>query len=162
MLRLISQRKFVAPKLRTISSRPTKITQIRTFKTVITQSLPAQKETVKAISIASNTVLPTSRMSTTITTQKRNYSAGAAGITQEEIAERVLNIVRAFHKMDHTKEVKPETHFANELGLDSLDVVEVVMAVEDEFCVEVPDVEAEKMQTPADVIKFIMAHPTAK
>jgi len=48
------------------------------------------------------------------------------------------------------------------LGLDSLDAVEVVMAFEEEFVIEIPDAEAEKILTCEDAIKFISSHPQAK
>jgi NADH dehydrogenase (ubiquinone) 1 alpha/beta subcomplex 1 len=49
-----------------------------------------------------------------------------------------------------------------ELGLDSLDTVEVVMAYEEEFGIEIPDSEADKIQSTADAIAFIASHPQAK
>ena len=48
-----------------------------------------------------------------------------------------------------------DTNIADDLGADSLDVVELVMSIEDEFEMEVPDEEIEKMKTVADVVKFI-------
>ena len=47
------------------------------------------------------------------------------------------------------------THFTNDLGLDSLDHVEVIMAIEDEFQFEIPDKDAEKLMTPGDIIKYV-------
>lgn len=47
------------------------------------------------------------------------------------------------------------THFQNDMGLDSLDHVEVIMAIEDEFGFEIPDKDAEKLWTPQDLIKYI-------
>ncbi|MEM7182709.1 MAG: acyl carrier protein [Spirochaetota bacterium] len=52
-------------------------------------------------------------------------------------------------------EVTPEAHFIDDLGADSLDTVELVMALEEEFGVEISDDEAEKIQTVGDVAKFI-------
>ena len=52
-------------------------------------------------------------------------------------------------------EVKPESKFADDLGADSLDVVELVMALEEKFDIEIPDDEAEKIQTVQDVINYI-------
>ena len=48
-----------------------------------------------------------------------------------------------------------ETNLLDDLGADSLDVVDLVMSIEDEFEMEVPDEEIEKMKTVADVVKFI-------
>jgi NADH dehydrogenase (ubiquinone) 1 alpha/beta subcomplex 1 len=52
-------------------------------------------------------------------------------------------------------QLKVESHFIKDLGLDSLDHVELVMAMEDEFGFEIPDTDAERLQRPADVIQYI-------
>jgi acyl carrier protein len=52
-------------------------------------------------------------------------------------------------------EVKPEASFANDLGADSLDTVELVMALEEKFGVEIPDEEAEKIVTVQNALDFI-------
>jgi len=52
-------------------------------------------------------------------------------------------------------QVSPEAKFIEDLGADSLDTVELVMAFEEEFGAEIPDEDAEKMQTVGDVIKYI-------
>ena len=55
-------------------------------------------------------------------------------------------------------EVKEDSKFVEDLGADSLDVVELVMALEEKFDIEIPDDEAEKIQTVKDVIDYIEAH----
>ena len=52
-------------------------------------------------------------------------------------------------------QIKPEAKFIEDLGADSLDTVELVMALEEEFGREIPDEEAEKLQSVNDVIKYI-------
>ena len=52
-------------------------------------------------------------------------------------------------------QVTPEAKFIEDLGADSLDTVELVMALEEEFEIEVPDEQAEKLQTVGDVIKYV-------
>ena len=52
-------------------------------------------------------------------------------------------------------EVTPNASFVDDLGADSLDTVELVMALEEEFGQEIPDEEAEKLQSVGDVIKYI-------
>jgi len=52
-------------------------------------------------------------------------------------------------------EVKEDSKFADDLGADSLDVVELVMSLEEKFDIEIPDEEAEKIATVADAVKFI-------
>ena len=53
------------------------------------------------------------------------------------------------------EEIKPESSFIDDLGADSLDTVELVMALEEEFGIEIPDEDAEKMTTVGDAIKYI-------
>lgn len=55
-------------------------------------------------------------------------------------------------------QVTPEAKFIEDLGADSLDTVELVMAFEEEFGAEIPDEDAEKLQTVGDVIKYIEEH----
>ena len=52
-------------------------------------------------------------------------------------------------------EVKMESKFVEDLGADSLDVVELVMALEEKFGIEIPDDQAEKIQTVGDAVKYI-------
>jgi NADH dehydrogenase (ubiquinone) 1 alpha/beta subcomplex 1 len=92
----------------------------------------------------------------------RSFSGAMPPLTQQDVTDRVLHIVKNFHRVQSTNEVKPETHFTNDLGLDSLDQVEIMMAIEDEFLIEIPDADADKMHTPADAIKYIMTVPWAK
>jgi NADH dehydrogenase (ubiquinone) 1 alpha/beta subcomplex 1 len=58
--------------------------------------------------------------------------------------------------------VTPDAHFKNDLGLDSLDTVEVVMALEEEFGFEIPDNEADKIDSIKVAVDFIASHPQAK
>jgi acyl carrier protein len=53
------------------------------------------------------------------------------------------------------EEVTPNASFVDDLGADSLDTVELIMALEEEFNVEIPDEDAEKMKTVGDAIKYI-------
>ncbi len=55
------------------------------------------------------------------------------------------------------EEIKPESSFIDDLGADSLDTVEVVMALEEEFGTEIPDEDAEKITTVGEAIKYIEA-----
>jgi len=55
-------------------------------------------------------------------------------------------------------EIKPESSFIEDLGADSLDIVELVMAMEEEFEVEIPDEEAENIKTVADATNYINSH----
>lgn len=59
-------------------------------------------------------------------------------------------------------QVTPNAHFQNDLGLDSLDSVEIVMAFEEEFGFEIPDNEADKINSINLAVDFIVSHPQAK
>ena len=69
-------------------------------------------------------------------------------------AERVIEIVAEQLGVDKEK-IAPETSFVNDLGADSLDTVELVMELEEEFDVNIPDDAAEKIQTVGQAIEFI-------
>ncbi len=56
------------------------------------------------------------------------------------------------------EKVTPEASFVEDLGADSLDTVELVMAFEEEFGIEIPDEDAEKLQTVGDAISYIQEH----
>ncbi|KAF9452691.1 hypothetical protein P691DRAFT_783621 [Macrolepiota fuliginosa MF-IS2] len=78
------------------------------------------------------------------------YSA-SAGLSRETIRARVFDVLKGFEKVNQSK-LAPTASFANDLGLDSLDAVEVMMAVEEatpaqEFSIEIPDAEADEIQT---------------
>ena len=70
------------------------------------------------------------------------------------VAERVTDIVAEQLGVDKEK-VNPETHFINDLGADSLDTVELVMELEEEFDINIPDDAAEKIETVGQAIQFI-------
>ena len=74
-----------------------------------------------------------------------------------DIAERVQKIV-VEHLGVQEADVTPEASFIDDLGADSLDIVELVMAFEEEFKIEIPDDAAEKITTVKDAIDFISAH----
>lgn len=55
-------------------------------------------------------------------------------------------------------EIKMDSSFVDDLGADSLDIVELVMALEEEFDIEIPDEDAEKVSIVGDVVEYIKAH----
>jgi acyl carrier protein len=70
------------------------------------------------------------------------------------VAEKVMDIVAEQLAVDREK-IQPGTSFVNDLGADSLDTVELVMELEDEFDIDIPDDAAEKIQTVGQAIEFI-------
>ncbi|KAK7295229.1 hypothetical protein RJT34_18134 [Clitoria ternatea] len=81
-------------------------------------------------------------------------------ISKDEVIQRVLAVVKDFPKVDPSK-VTTDVHFQNDLGLDSLDNVEIVMALEEEFKLEIPDKEADKIDSCHLAIEYISNHPMA-
>jgi len=71
-----------------------------------------------------------------------------------DVAERVKAIIIEHLGVDAEK-IKSEASFIEDLGADSLDTVELVMAFEEAFRVEIPDDESEKIQTVADAVNFL-------
>jgi acyl carrier protein len=74
-----------------------------------------------------------------------------------DIAKRVKEIVAEQLGVEESQ-VTTESSFMDDLGADSLDTVELVMALEEEFDIEIPDEDAEKIQTVNDAIEYITEH----
>ncbi|MFB8795709.1 MAG: acyl carrier protein [Microcoleus sp.] len=81
-------------------------------------------------------------------------------MSQGNIFDRVKKIVIEQLEVDEDA-VKPEANFANDLGADSLDTVELVMALEEEFDIEIPDEAAEKITTVQASVDFISSQLAA-
>lgn len=75
-------------------------------------------------------------------------------MSNDEIFTKVQDIVSKQLEKDK-EEIKPESNFANDLGADSLDTVELVMALEEEFDIEIPDEQAEKISTVQAAVDYI-------
>ena len=78
-------------------------------------------------------------------------------MTQEEIFEKVKEIIVEQLGVTETS-VTTEASFIDDLGADSLDIVELIMALEEEFDTEIPDEDAEKVVTVGDVVDYIKDH----
>ena len=79
-------------------------------------------------------------------------------MSEKSIEEKVKDIIVEQLGVN-PEQVTPTASFIEDLGADSLDTVELVMAFEEEFGVEVPDEDAEKLQTVGDVVKYRRAQP---
>jgi acyl carrier protein len=75
-------------------------------------------------------------------------------MSQTEVFDKVKKIV-ADQLSVEAETIKPESNFSNDLGADSLDTVELVMALEEEFDIEIPDEAAEKITTVQEAVDFI-------
>ena len=60
------------------------------------------------------------------------------------------------------KQLTPEAKFIEDLGADSLDIVELVMALEEEFGIDIPDEDADKLKTVGDAMNYLKSHATAQ
>ncbi|KAJ5677668.1 Acyl carrier protein (ACP) [Penicillium sp. IBT 18751x] len=90
----------------------------------------------------------------------RAYSA-PAGLNKEEVEGRIVNLLKNFDKVSDASKINGASHFSNDLGLDSLDTVEVVMAIEEEFSLEIPDKEADQIHSVEKAVEYILAQPDA-
>ncbi|MFZ0297765.1 MAG: acyl carrier protein [Candidatus Sulfotelmatobacter sp.] len=79
----------------------------------------------------------------------------------KQIVEKVKQIIREQLGVEED-EITPTASFVDDLGADSLDTVELVMALEEAFNIEIPDNDAEKMRTVQDVIDYIEKHSKGK
>ncbi|XP_020502621.1 NADH:ubiquinone oxidoreductase subunit AB1b isoform X2 [Labrus bergylta] len=75
-------------------------------------------------------------------------------LTLETIKDRVMYVLKLYDKINPEK-LQTSSHFMKDLGLDSLDQVEIIMAMEDEFGFEIPDAEAEKLMSPGEIVQYI-------
>ena len=78
-------------------------------------------------------------------------------MSSEEIFEKVKSIIVEQLGVTETS-VTMEASFIDDLGADSLDIVELIMALEEEFDTEIPDADAEKIATVSDVVDYIKDH----
>ncbi len=75
----------------------------------------------------------------------------------QDVLEKVKKIIVEQLSAEES-EVTPDASFIEDLGADSLDIVELIMALEEEFGVEIPDEDAEKISTVGDAVKYIQEH----
>ncbi|KAK5013212.1 mitochondrial acyl carrier protein, partial [Cryomyces antarcticus] len=88
----------------------------------------------------------------------RCYSAHG-GMSKDEVQGRILDLLKNFDKVTDSSKLSPNAHFSNDLGLDSLDTVEVVMAIEEEFSIEIPDKEADAIHSVDKAVEYILSQP---
>ena len=81
-------------------------------------------------------------------------------MSEKSIEDKVRDIIVDQLGVNADQVVK-DARFIEDLGADSLDTVELVMAFEEEFSIEVPDEEAEKLQTVGDVVTYVEEHSQA-
>lgn len=88
--------------------------------------------------------------------QRAAFSSTVDHLSKDQVQDRVFTVLKAFDKVASTAPTfTPASSFTSDLGLDSLDVVEVLMAVEEEFGIEIPDEVADNFKTPQEVIEYV-------
>ncbi|KAG5242321.1 acyl carrier protein [Salix suchowensis] len=81
----------------------------------------------------------------------------SAGTSPDKIMDRVIGLVKKVDKIDATKQVTETADFQKDLCLYSLDRVELVMAFEEEFSIEIPEEKADKLTCCVDVARYIVS-----
>ena len=82
-------------------------------------------------------------------------------MSQAETFEKVKKTVADQLEIESEEKITPQANFIDDLGADSLDLVELVMAFEEEFDIEIPDEAAEKILTVQDAVDYINTQVTA-
>ncbi|KAJ2488272.1 mitochondrial acyl carrier protein [Coemansia sp. RSA 2050] len=116
-----------------------------------------------SLRIASARVLATRSLAvrkTAVPSIAFRWYSDSSGLTRKDIESRIFQLLQDFDKVNQDK-LSPVADFSKDLGLDSLDTVEVVMAIEEEFSVEIPDDEADKITTVKGAIDYISARDDA-
>ena len=78
-------------------------------------------------------------------------------MTEEEIFNKIAELIAVNFQLDKDK-ITMDTNFTKDLDADSIDLVEFIMQLEDEFGAEIPDEDAENIATVGDAVKYIKAH----
>merc|ERR1712165_86775 len=139
---------------------PERFEEMATFGKVLS-GLVSSSRITSALNRTASTGLPaiqslSSKPGLPVGMPSRLYS-GNVTMNMADIESRVVTVCKAFDKITADK-VTLESHFINDLGLDSLDHVEVIMAMEDEFGFEIPDDHAEKLMTPKQIVRYVADH----
>ncbi|XP_020581252.1 acyl carrier protein 1, mitochondrial-like [Phalaenopsis equestris] len=88
-------------------------------------------------------------------------SSTTTHLNEQDITDRVIDLLRSSPFIDPAK-VNSAADFKSDLQLDVLESVQVITAVEDEFAIEIPDIEADNISNTSQLIQYISTHPQAK
>lgn len=84
-----------------------------------------------------------------------------SSLPEAEVSKRVFDVIKGFDKTSQAVGISEASNFSADLGLDSLDTVEVLVAIEEEFDIEIPDKEADEIKTVGQAINYIVSNPDA-
>lgn len=122
------------------------------------------------ISLANKTIYGSIKNTVSVSTQFqklqtiRLYSEAAksgSSLNRDEVLKRIKDVIKAFNKDTDAEKISLETAFNKDLGLDSLDTVELLVAVEEEFEIEIPDKIADDLKTVGETVEYILSNPEA-
>ncbi|KAF3308543.1 hypothetical protein TWF173_001133 [Orbilia oligospora] len=116
------------------------------FRTALRQSSRLLTSSMRPAVFTGVRVLPSMSVAPQMAFGGRFYSSGGPP-SKTDIEGRIVELLKGFDKITDPSKISTTSHFSNDLGLDSLDTVEVVMAIEEEFSVEIPDKEADAIQS---------------
>ncbi|KAL9123653.1 MAG: hypothetical protein Q9217_006933 [Psora testacea] len=120
---------------------------------VCRSSLPTRRAIAPYILATSSRLPPSTKFQGV-----RRYSA-PVGLSKQEVEGRIIDLLKNFDKVRDASKLNSKSHFSNDLGLDSLDTVEVVMAIEEEFSIEIPDKEADAILSIDKAVEYILGQP---
>ncbi|EYC14506.1 hypothetical protein Y032_0040g244 [Ancylostoma ceylanicum] len=122
-----------------------------TSRPVLTQL--ARRQTLQSGSSVSFRPIFSNSVSVKTRTQLRPYSSKAP-LTKKTLEDRIILVLSLYDKID-PKKLTMDSDFSKDLGLDSLDHVEMIMAMEEEFGFEIPDGDADRLKTPRDIFQYV-------
>lgn len=89
----------------------------------------------------------------------RYYSNTVNKLNKTDVETRVSDVIKAFSKSSANTDISAQTSFHQDLGLDSLDTVELLVAIEEEFEIEFPDKVADELKTVGETIDYVASNP---
>ncbi|KAE8349049.1 acyl carrier protein-like protein [Aspergillus coremiiformis] len=122
-------------------------------------SMPRAVRTPTTFQIRSAPMARPSQFAPRFTYQGVRLYSAPAGLNKDEVEGRIVNLLKNFDKVSDASKINGTSHFANDLGLDSLDTVEVVMAIEEEFSIEIPDRDADAILSVDKAVEYILSQP---
>lgn len=109
----------------------------------------------------SNNMLSSHKSSTFNRIQQVKFYSDAPPLTRDIVKERVIDLLKSYSKTNKDASIEESSSFSKDLGLDSFDVVEVVMEIEYEFSIIIPDDDADEIKTVGQAIDYVTKQPDA-
>ncbi|TGZ85694.1 putative acyl carrier protein [Ascodesmis nigricans] len=119
------------------------------------------RATVRPTIARPRVIIPTPAMTIAAPRLQMRFYSAPAGLTKDEVEGRIKDLLAGFDKVKDAASVTSTSHFTKDLNLDSLDTVEVVMAIEEEFSIEIPDKDADNIHSVDQAVNYILSQPDA-